>query len=233
MTVERIAARHRTQVLGTHVSFNILAPESLSRREISDALAVAVAELRAVDAAFSPQQQRSLVSAVRRGELTPGGYPPPLVDVLRRCAALHTTTNGWFDAWAVPGGFDPSGLVKGWAIDRAAVLLQLAGVTEFTIWAGADRLSYTSSGPEAFAVSGSSYPRHGVPRVIDPHTGAEVHRQGPAAVTGPELSTANAYAVALAAAGEPGLAWFPTRDGYHAVLVAGRPATSPWHLAAA
>ena len=27
-------------------------------------------------------------------------------------------SGGWFDPWAMPGGVDPTGLVKGWAVDR-------------------------------------------------------------------------------------------------------------------
>jgi thiamine biosynthesis lipoprotein len=211
MTGERIFARHRTQVMGTHTSFNIFAPSELSRREIGEALAAAVAELRAVDATFSPYRRRSLVSAVRRGDLDPSGYPPPLVD-------------GWFDAWAPPGGFDPSGLVKGWAVDRAATLLRVAGITEFTIWAGADRLTHRDGHTEAFALSGTARPQPVAPRVVDPHTGGPARSHGPAAVSGPELSVANAYAVALNAIGEPGLAWFPTDTGYDVVLVNGESA---------
>jgi thiamine biosynthesis lipoprotein len=223
MTAVGIVARHHTQVMGTHVSFSIFAPADLTRREIGEALGAAVAELRAVDTAFSPFRPRSLVSAVRRGELEPGGYPPPLVDILTRCAAMRAATDGWFDAWAPQGGFDPSGLVKGWAVDRAGTLLRLAGIAEFTIWAGTDRLSYRGRAAEAFALSGTAYPRHGVPRVVDPHTGGPAHSRGPAGVAGSELALANAYAVALNAIGEPGLSWFPTVDGYHAVLVNGLP----------
>jgi thiamine biosynthesis lipoprotein len=224
MTAVGIVARHRTQVMGTHISFNIFAPVDLSRREVGEALGAAVAELRAVDTAFSPYRQRSLVSAVRRGELEPGAYPPPLVDILTRCATMRAATDGWFDAWAPPGGFDPSGLVKGWAVDRAGTLLRLAGIDEFTIWAGTDRLSYRERVTEAFAMSGTAYPRHGLPRVVDPHTGGPARSDGPAGVSGTELGVANAYAVALNAAGEAGLSWFPTHDGYRAVLLNGRPA---------
>lgn len=221
-TVDRIVARHHTQVLGTHISFSISAPAGVTRRAISEALGDAVAELRAVDMTFSPYQPRSLVGAVRRGELAPGGYPPPLLEVLVRCAAMRAATDGWFDAWAPPGGFDPGGLVKGWAVDRAGGLLQRAGIEEFTIWAGADRLSYRGNATEALALSGATYPRHGRSRVVDPHTGEASHSYGPAAVCGRELATANAYAVALNAIGAPGLSWFPTLDGYQAVLINGR-----------
>ena len=43
---------------------------------------------------------------------------------------MRAVTDGWFDAWAGPGGFDPGGLIKGWAIDRAAARLRAAGVAD-------------------------------------------------------------------------------------------------------
>ena len=53
------------------------------------------------------------------GEISPESYPP-LADLVDRCAAMRAATDGWFDAWAVPGGFDPGGLLGGWAVERAA-----------------------------------------------------------------------------------------------------------------
>src|SRR6266702_2197318 len=110
---ERTIARHTVQVAGSEYAFCLAGPGDLSRRAIGEALAGAVAELRAVDAALSPYRQRSLVSLVRRGELTPAGYPPPLVEVVRRCAALRAATDGWFDAWACPAGIDDYAITSG------------------------------------------------------------------------------------------------------------------------
>jgi len=238
---ERVIARHSVQITGTVYAFCLAAPPDMARRTIGEALAAAVAELRAVDAAFSPFHSRSLVSAVRRGELTPDSYPPPLAEVVQCCDAMRAATDGWFDAWAVPGGFDPTGLVKGWAMDRAAVLLRAAGIDDYAITAGGDWL-VRGNGPRGGAwrvgvadpdnplrvlatveltdgaVATSGY---GAP-VVNPHTGAPARSRGPATVTGPTLSTADAFATALYAAGEAGLSWFPTADGYTAAVVAGR-----------
>src|SRR5256714_3660734 len=238
---ERTIARHTVEVGGSTYAFCLAAPGDLSRRTIGEALAGAVAELRAVDTAFSLFRQRPRVSWTRRGELTPAGYPPPLVEVVRRCAALRAATDGWFDAWALPGGFDPGGMVKGWAIDRAAVLLRAAGIDDYAISSGGDWL-VRGTGPRGGAwrvgvadpdnplrvlatveltdgaVATSGY---GTP-VVDPHTGRQVRGTGPAAVTGPALATADGYATALYAAGEAGLAWLPNSEGYRALVVAGR-----------
>jgi FAD:protein FMN transferase len=239
---ERVVARHSVQITGTAYAFCLIAPPSLARRTIGEALAAAVAELRAVDAAFSPFHPRSLVSAVRRGELTPEGYPPPLAEVVARCEAMRAATDGWYDAWAVPGGFDPSGLVKGWAIDRAAVLLRAAGIDDYAITSGGDWL-VRGNGPRGGAwrvgvadpdnplrvlatvdltdgaVATSGYGAE----VIDPHTGDVIRSRGPATVTGPTLAIADGYATALFAASEAGLRWFDGSSGYEPLVVAGRP----------
>jgi FAD:protein FMN transferase len=239
---ERVVARHSVQITGTVYAFCLIAPPSLARRTIGEALAAAVAELRAVDAAFSPYHPRSLVSAVRRGELAPEGYPPPLAEVVARCEAMRAATDGWYDAWAVPGGFDPSGLVKGWAIDRAAVLLRAAGIDDYAITAGGDWL-VRGNGPRGGAwrvgvadpdnplrvlatveltdgaVATSGYGAE----IVDPHTGAKVRSAGPATVTGRTLSLTDGYATALYAAGAAGLSWFPGSAGYAALVVDGRP----------
>ena len=95
------------------------APDWLGRRGVGEALRDAVAELRAIDLTYGPNRPDSLVSRLRRGEISPDSYPP-LADLVDRCAAMRAATDGWFDAWAVPGGFDPGGLLGGWAVERAA-----------------------------------------------------------------------------------------------------------------
>lgn len=226
--------------MGTVFSFSLVAPPELGRRAVSEAISAAVGELRAIDTAFSPYKPASLVSRVRRGELQPEEYPPPLAEVVLRCTRMRALTDGWFDAWAVSGGFDPSGLVKGWAIDLAAGLLREHGIDRYAISGGGDMLLRglaPHGGPwrvgirnpanvstvvmvlgitdGAVATSGG-YERGG--HVVNPHTGEPIFGRGSATVVGPELATADAYATALFAAGEAGLAWFPY-DGYEALMV--------------
>jgi thiamine biosynthesis lipoprotein len=243
---DRFVARHRTRALGKEISFLLSAPAALPRRRISEALGAAVAELRAVDAAFSPVHRRSLVSAVRRGELSHEAYPPPLAEVVARCGDMRAATDGWFDAWAVPGGFDPHALVKGWAVDRAGMLLRAAGIEGFAIRAGADRLVHGTAphgGPWRIGLADPADPLRrtaaveltegalavagGRTDIVNPHSGTPAQPGGLAAVSGPQLAIANAYAVALSAAGPAGLDWFPTLDGYQAILLDGRPTPPP------
>ena len=48
--------------------------------------------------------------------------------MLARCAVARDLSGGWFDPWAVPGGFDPSGYVKGWAAQHALAAFGGSGI---------------------------------------------------------------------------------------------------------
>lgn len=253
-TAERLVVRDTAQVMGTVFSFCMTAPAGMRRVEVRRALVAAVDELRAIDREFSPFREDSLVARVRRGELRPEAYPPRLAEVIDRCAAMRAATDGWFDAWAVPGGFDPSGLVKGWAIERAAERVAAAGISDFAINGGGDILvrgTAPHGEPWRVGIRNPRDPRSVVmvlamtggavatsggyergQHVVNPHTGeptSGVLSDAPspegltvasATVTGPDLGTADAYATALYAAGQPGLSWFPTPDGCEALTVA-------------
>jgi thiamine biosynthesis lipoprotein len=231
------ARRYAVDMMGTVFSFCLAAPADRA----SVAVSAAMAELRAVDAAFSPYRTDSLVSRVRRGELAPPAYPPCLTEVVDRCEAMNVATGGWFDAWGLPGGFDPSGLVKGWGTERAAARMLAAGVDDFAINAGGDVLvcgSAPHGGPwrvgvrdphdpagvvlvvdltDAAVATSGSYERG--PHIVAPHAGAPVAILASATVVGPDLATADAYATALYAAGTAGLAWFNEASDYCAVTV--------------
>ncbi|MEV1287244.1 FAD:protein FMN transferase [Micromonospora sp. NPDC049679] len=236
---DRVVARHTVNTSTADYLMMLIAPEWMTRRALGEAIADAVAELRAIDVTYSPLRRTSLVSLLRRGEVSPEAYPP-LADIVARCDAMRAATDGWFDAWAVPGGFDPSGLLKGWAMERAAARLRAAGIEDHAVVSGGDltvRGHAPHGGPWRIAVHdpecGNPQPtmlhltegavgtsgmagRRG--HVVDPHTGAAVEQHRRAIVTGPDLAVADAYATGLCAAGPAGLDWFPTVDGYRALF---------------
>jgi FAD:protein FMN transferase len=238
---DRIVARHTVHTSTATYTLVLNGMALIGRRVVSEALASAVAQLRAVDLAYGPLVPGSLVSRLRRGEIAADTYPP-LADLVARCAAMRAATDGWFDAWAVPGGFDPGGLIKGWAIEQAAARLRAAGVGDYAVIAGADlavRGRAPHGGPwriavhyptdaarppirlelinEAIGTSGvGGRSRH----VVDPHTGQPVEHADAVTVIGPDLAVADAYATAAFAAGPVGLTWFPTADGYRTLRAA-------------
>src|SRR5262245_61032432 len=97
----------------------------------------AFAWLREVDAAFSTYREDSEISRLGRGELTIADCRPEVDEVLTRCAALERETGGYYSVRPA-GRLDPSGYVKGWAVEGAARRLEDAGATSFCINAGGD-----------------------------------------------------------------------------------------------
>src|SRR3954454_16384116 len=107
----------------------------------------AFAWLGEMDATFSTYRDDSEISRLDRGEITLADCRPEVDDVLSRCLALERETRGFFSARPV-GRLDPSGLVKGWAIDSAARLLTAAGAERFCINAGGDVVARGRPAPD-------------------------------------------------------------------------------------
>ncbi|WHP15976.1 FAD:protein FMN transferase [Cellulomonas sp. ES6] len=100
------------------------------------AVAEAFALVARIDAALSPFRPDSDLSRYRRGELGLDAAPE-LAAVHRRCVVARSATGGVVDAWGWRDGFDPTGLTKGWAVDRA--LDALAGLDgDVAVVAGGD-----------------------------------------------------------------------------------------------
>lgn len=208
--------------------------------EISKQLAEAVTVLHRADAVFSTWQPDSPVSRLRRGEITSAQAPAEVAEVLDRCAAARDLSSGWFNPWAMPGGFDPSGYVKGWAAQHALAAFSASGICGVLVNAAGD-IASTGGLPDgrpfrigiadphaplrlgaiveltgAIATSGT-YERGD--HLIDPHSGRSAARAASASVTGPDLGLADALATAVAVAGEPGLDLIDTIEGYEALII--------------
>ena len=144
---------------------------------------------------------------------------------------------------------DPTGLVKGWAVERAAALLEAAGAR-----ASSSTPAATSSCAAARGASGSAT-RAGAAgsrrcsrcatarsrrpaRTSAGRTSSTRARGRPAAgalsvtVVGPDLGTADAYATAAFALGSRGPAWTAGLDGYDALTIVpgGRVLATPGFL---
>lgn len=91
----------------------------------------------AVDKQFSPYRKDSEVSRINRQEIAQKDYSPAMQEVLALAEQTKQQTNGYFAVFH-NNIFDPSGLVKGWAIYHAAKLLRQKGFVHFFINAGGD-----------------------------------------------------------------------------------------------
>ncbi len=235
--------QHRETVMGTVVTFDIYARPGTSDAQlggIRQQLSAAVAILHRADEIFSTWEPDSPVSRLRRGELTVAEAPAEVAEVTAACAAARELSGGWFDPWAMPGGFDPTGYVKGWAAQRALAALSAGWMAGAIVNAAGDIASrgrQPAGRPFRIGVADPAAPHQlaeiveltgaiatsgGYERgshLLDPRSGRPAARAASATVTGPDLGLADALATALAVAGEAGLAFIDAIEDYEAMVI--------------
>jgi thiamine biosynthesis lipoprotein len=241
--------RHPEPVMGTVVSFTV-DPGAVDPTSTWLALADARTSLQRADAVFSTWKANSPVSRFRRGEIRRSDLPPEVGEVIARCREARELSAGWFDPWAMPGGFDPTGLVKGWAAGHCVEILRDAGVKSAMVSAGGD---IATTGPrvpagswkvgirhpwladglaaivEVDASVATSGPYERGDHLIDPRTGRPSARWASATVVGPELWLADALATAVAVGGDEAFEVVSGLDGYdvYAIGLDGSERSSP------
>jgi thiamine biosynthesis lipoprotein len=197
---------------------------------------------RRVDATFSTYKADSEISRLNRDELMLRECHADVRWVIARCRELRDETEGYFDAEGlVDGEVDPSGLVKGWSVDRAAEILEEAGKRNYSVNAGGDMRLRGDALPKARWRVGIQHPRvldrlaavvetddlavatSGAYKrgdhVLDPHTGRPPTGVLSVTIVGPDLATADAYATAAFAMGEDGPEWTRGLQPYEAMTI--------------
>jgi thiamine biosynthesis lipoprotein len=174
---------------------------------------------RTVDARFSTYRAESEISRLNRDELDLGECHADVRAVLARCDELREETGGFFDArYASLLEVDPSGLVKGWSVDRGGELLEhdtwRTGIQHPQL---TDRIvAVVESRDLALATSGA-YARGD--HIVDPHNRLPASGLLSATIAGPDLATADALATAAFAMGERSAAWAATLRGYECLAL--------------
>jgi thiamine biosynthesis lipoprotein len=236
----RVATRdpeHRRveRAMGTMISLYL--PDGGAASPAADA---AFAWFHEVDARFSPFRPESEVSRMMRGEFAPSSLSDDLQAVLQVADAVEVLSGGAFDIRGHRGDGrpDPTGVVKGWSVDRAGAILAAAGIERFYISAGGDVLVRGGREPGspwtvgivhpfahdavalvleaedlAVATSGTAERGH---HISDGRSGAVADELLSLTVAGPELARADAYATAAFAMGSEGLRWVDALPGYAA-----------------
>jgi thiamine biosynthesis lipoprotein len=227
--------------MGLPVSVALRGPRSPHEDET---WAEAVAVLHEVDAVFSTYRDDSVISRLSRGDLVLEDCPDVVHEVLALGEQARVKSHGAFDVWRPgPDGtprLDPSAVVKGWAVERAARLLERLVDTDFCLSAGGDMVVRTRTvdapawriGVEdpadrsrvlavvpvrngAVATSGSA--ARGA-HIVDARTGATPDALASVTIVGPDLVWADIDATTAFALGDEALAWLVER-GHHGVLV--------------
>lgn len=199
--------------------------------------------LRFVDRTFSTYKADSQISMINRGEMALEQAHPCVRSVLRRCEQLRETTGGFFDVAHGPRTHevDPSGFVKGWALQRARRILDRAGAQRYSLNAGGDIcLAGAPPGQDAWRV-GVQHPRQRQAiaavlalrdgavatsgayergaHIIDPRTGRPPTGVLSVTILGRDLALADAYATAAFAMGAEGARWAARLPGHGAIVI--------------
>jgi thiamine biosynthesis lipoprotein len=230
------------QIMGLPVSVHLRGPD-VQTAAVEQAVAAVFDELRAVDAMFSTYRPDSEVSLLHRGERELAACPAAVREVVELCEQARGRTAGYFDARQLPlpsggVGFDPSGLVKGWAVERAARHLTDLPGHDRCLNAGGDILVFAAPERPAWRVGiedptrparvlnvlelrtgavATSGPAHRGPHIVDPRDGRAADGVRAVTVTGGSLLWADVYATAAVARGD--VAWLDGVPGYEAMLV--------------
>jgi FAD:protein FMN transferase len=185
---------------------------------------------------FSIFNDQSEISLYNRREIAKPSED--LEYLVNKSAEYKKETSGYFSA-NFDGRFNPTGLVKGWAIKRVGELIKTKGFEEFMINIGGDILA---SGQDKtwrigvqnpaekgavlgvieaknLAVATSGLYERGK-HIINPKDGSEATGVLSVTVTGPDIETADVYATAICAMGPiKGLDHINSTARYEAMII--------------
>ena len=236
--------RRVEHVMGMPVSLALRGPHAGDRPSLA-AWADAVEILREADRVFSTYRPDSWVSRLGRGELTVEDCPPEVGEVLALAERARVESGGAFDVRRrdVRGEvvLDPSGVVKGWAVERAARVLHTLTDTDFCLSAGGDMVCHVGDpgrpawqigieDPHASqrivavvpvrdgGVATSALNRRGA-HIVDARTGTTPCGVSSVTVVADTLTWADIDATAAFAHGPHAARWLSTRPGRRGVVV--------------
>ena len=190
----------------------------------------AIQFLHLVDQIFSTYISTSQVSKLRNNEIEIEDTHPYLQKVWHSCLEIKEITDGAFDPWALPGGFDPSGYVKGWAADQIADQLIKLGAKHIQVNAGGDisvrggkdantawkigvaHPNQSDQVSKIYEITNGAIATSGTAErgdhIIDPFSKTIAVGARSATVTGPDAGMADALATSLIVSGRDGASWF-------------------------
>jgi thiamine biosynthesis lipoprotein len=194
-----------------------------------------------VDQVFSTYKPSSEISRINNRQLTIEQASQDMRTILALGEQTRQETNGYFDI-ARDGVYDPSGVVKGWAIYQAAQIMRLADCRNFYIDAGGDIQAVgknSQSQPWRVGIR-SPFNMHQIVKVLAVSnrgvatSGTSIRGQhiynpkmdGPLVtdvlsltVIGPNIYEADRFATAAFAMGEEGIRFIERLEGFEGYMI--------------
>ena len=195
---------------------------------------------RKVDERYSTYKSDSEISKINRG-LPREKWSAEMRAMLNLCEQTKRETKGYFDI-RNNGKLDPSGLVKGWAIQQAAKALRRRGAENFYIEAGGDiQTSGLNSTGEPWrigvrspfdnqqivktvAVSGQGVATSGTyirgQHIYNPRTpNLHIETIKSLTVVGPNIYDADRFATAAFAMGKDGISFIDSLEDFEGYMI--------------
>lgn len=197
----------------------------------------------AIDVRFSTYKPESETSRINRGEINERDYSPEMQEIIALTEKTKRETNGYFDARPHDGSFDPSGVVKGWALREAAHRAEELGFDSFYVEIGGDiqTRGKDAAGRDWTIGIRNPFNYDEIVKVLCPR-GAGIATSGNAArgahiynphdskvapaelasitVLGPDIFEADRFATAAFAMGEKGIYFIESMDSFEAYAIA-------------
>ena len=240
------------EIMGMPISVHLRSRGARPAPSAEAAVRACFDELHEIDRLFSPYRDDSEITRMQRGELTLDDADPRVREVADACHLAEQETRGLFSAhWR--GVFDPTGYVKGWAVEQAA-RRHLAPLVQrepaVGINAGGDMQLFTAAdtdwrwnvgitdphSPETLlatlqvangAVATSGTAERGE-HIIDPRSGRPATSVASATVVADSLAHADVWATAAVVAGFDDRGWVADADTRTGLLVASDGRTARW-----
>jgi thiamine biosynthesis lipoprotein len=246
MPADVVVPVHRRveHVMGVPVSLALRGRHAADRYGEA-AWARALAVLHEADRVFSTFREDSLVSRLGRGELALADCPVVVTEVLALGELARAESDGAFDVRRKGGDgravLDPSGVVKGWAVQRAVRAFDALADTDVCLSAGGDmvcRLAHPDRDPWQIGIEDPHDPsrliavvpmRHGAvatsalthrgEHIVDARSGQLPVGVASVTVIADDLTWADIDATAAFARGLDALRWLRGRDGRRGLVV--------------
>ncbi|WP_433800762.1 FAD:protein FMN transferase [Actinomycetospora sp. CA-084318] len=229
-------ARRVEHVMGMPISLALRGRHSAGPAADA-AWAAVLASLREADRVFSTYRADSVVRRIDRGELALDDAPADVHEVLAIAARAERATDGAFSVWR-GGSFDPNGVVKGWAVQRASALLRDLPDTDVCLSAGGDLVAWSAGEPWHVGIEdprdptrliakvpvtdgavASSGTAHRGAHLVDARTGIPPTGIAGVTVLAASLTDADVDATAAYALGRGALTWLRRRVGRTGLVV--------------
>lgn len=105
-------------LMGTVVGIHVVSAGPLDDdTQLDRAAREAFGDLEHIEEVFTPFNEGSDIRRLARGDLSICDADPQIMEVLDLCMTARSRTWGLFDPWW-RGWFDPTGIVKGWAVEQ-------------------------------------------------------------------------------------------------------------------